>query len=85
MAELEKRTDLSVEITATHIESINGQDEIHVLFELQKDGSPKALYWGTPVKLACIPNNIVEKFGIKDDSSDLESFAESKCGVVNKK
>ena len=77
--ELGGPSKMTVELTASHKESIKSNDEIFVLLEVKKGGNITSLYWGVPQKVVCIPEETLLNTELNSKLNSFKRYDGSKC------
>ncbi len=71
--------NLNIELTASHSSSIGSNKKIYVLLEVKGDEEYKALYWGVPQQIACVPKDLIEKANSQQAFRAFARYDGSQC------
>ncbi|WP_444933718.1 hypothetical protein [Microbulbifer sp. JTAC008] len=75
--------EVTVKLSASHLESVTGQKEIFVAVQQLDDNSWKVLYWGVPQKVICIPVGLTISKDLERSFGAFERYDGSKCSSLN--
>ncbi|MEW5251111.1 hypothetical protein [Microbulbifer discodermiae] len=75
--------EVTVQLSASHVESVTGQKEIFAVVQQLDGESLKVLYWGVPQSIICVPNGLMINTNLERSFSAFERYDGSKCSSLN--
>ncbi|MGL6162241.1 hypothetical protein [Microbulbifer sp.] len=71
--------EVTVQLSASHIESVTGEEEIFVVLQKLDDGSLEVLYWGVPQNIICVPNDLMTNANLERSFNAFNRYDGFKC------
>lgn len=69
----------SIALFASQPTAITAHQRIFILLQVSEGREPKALSWGVPTRILCIPEGVIEDAGIGADFFDFKMLEGNKC------